>query len=77
MGYLSETFAESSKESKSKFVFIWNLIINFCFWKIRKGIEISPNYEPEFDKLAQELARTVTGDSINDILTTPMTANDD
>ena len=40
----------------------------FFFLKIRKGIEFSPNYEPEFDKLAQELARTVTGDSINDIL---------
>jgi hypothetical protein len=35
--------------------------------KIRKGIESSPNSEPEFDKLAQELARTIAGDSINDI----------
>ncbi|CAF0826705.1 unnamed protein product [Rotaria sordida] len=36
--------------------------------KIRKGIEFADNYEREFDKLAQELSRTVAGDSMNDIL---------
>jgi hypothetical protein len=45
--------------------------------KIRKGFELSTNYEPEFDKLAQELARTVTGDSINDILIAQITDNED
>ncbi len=46
-------------------------------FKIRKGIELSPNSEPEFDKLVQELSRTVTGDSINDILISQMTDNED
>ena len=50
---------------------------DFVFFKIRKGIEYSPNYDPEFDKIAQELSRTVIGDSINDILIPQITNNED
>lgn len=30
-------------------------------------MELAKNYEPEFDKLAQALSRTLAGDVINDI----------
>ncbi|CAF3466997.1 unnamed protein product [Rotaria sp. Silwood1] len=39
--------------------------------KIRKGAEFAHNHEREYDKLAQELSRTVAGDSMNDILIDP------
>jgi len=48
---------------------IWNIIVACLLpLKIRKGIEFPQNSQPEFDKLAQELARTVAGDAMNDIL---------
>ena len=37
-------------------------------FKIRKGSEISNKYEPEFDKIAKELSRTVADNLMDDIL---------
>ncbi|UJR35829.1 hypothetical protein I4U23_028576 [Adineta vaga] len=45
--------------------------------KMRKGVEYPANYEPEFHKLAQELARTVAGDTIQDILHVQTIENED
>ncbi|CAF0835101.1 unnamed protein product [Adineta steineri] len=45
--------------------------------KIRKGIEFPQNYEPEFDKLVQELARTIADNTIYDILNVQTNDNED
>ena len=45
--------------------------------KIRKGIEYPANYDPELDKLAQELARTTAGDLIQDGLYAQSNSNED
>lgn len=54
------------------------MLIHFsqCF-QIRKGLEISSTYEPELDKLAQELSRTVAGESINDLFLARLTQSED
>ena len=49
-----------------------------CFsLKVRKGIEYPANYDPELDKLAQELARTTAGDLIQDSLYVQSSSNED
>jgi hypothetical protein len=62
---------------KAKVKFVGLLFIELFLSKIRKGVEITSTTEPEFDKLVQELSRTISGNSINDILTSRMTHTED
>jgi len=52
-------FSKTNKQTKE---------LLFWFEKIRKGVEVTSAYDRELDKLTHELSRTVTINSMHDIL---------
>lgn len=51
--------------------------VHYQPFQIRKGIEVSSNSDPELDKLAEVLSRTIVGESINDLFLPRMTHIED